>query len=102
VNAWYNAPHRANVFEIGSTYGITIGLRHKVGRHLQLSLLANDIFDTASLRFLASEVNGVRSVYGQNYALRYVRFTAAYQFGNEDINVRERGFGNDGVRRRSN
>jgi outer membrane receptor protein involved in Fe transport len=101
VNGWYNAPHRANVFVIGATYGLTLGWQQQIGKALNVSLLANDIFDTASLRSLASEVNGVKTVYGQNYASRHVRLTVGYQFGNDNVEVKERGFGNDSVRRRS-
>jgi outer membrane receptor protein involved in Fe transport len=101
VNGWYNAPHRANVFVVGATYGLTVGWQQEIGKALNISLLANDIFDTGSLRSLVSEVNGVRTEYGQNYASRHVRLTIGYRFGNDDVEVKERRFGNDGIRRRS-
>lgn len=100
VNAWYNAPHRANVFVIGATYGLTLSLQQDVGKSLKLSLTANDIFDTASLRSLVSVVNGVSTDYGQNYASRHLRFSLNYQFGNQKIEVSDKGFGNEAVRRR--
>jgi hypothetical protein len=100
VNAWYNLPHRANVFVISATYGLTLGLQQDVGKSLKFSLTANDVFDTASLRSLASVVNGVKTDYSQNYASRHLRLTASYQFGNQKIEVSDRGFGNEGVRRR--
>ncbi|WP_020568120.1 outer membrane beta-barrel family protein [Neolewinella persica] len=101
VNGWYNAPHRANVFVVGATYGLTVGWQQQISKALNVSFLANDIFDTGSLRSLVSEVNGVRTAYGQNYASRHVRLTIGYRLGNETVQVKERGFGNDGVRRRS-
>ncbi len=72
-----------------------------MGEKLELAVVANDIFDRSSLRSLESEVNGVKTVYAQNYAARNLRFSISYRFGNDQVKVRERGFGNDEVRGRS-
>lgn len=101
LNAWYNAPHRSNVFRIASTWSVTLGWRQQIGPKLELAVVANDIFDRSSLRSLASEVNGMATVYAQNYAARNLRFSLSYRFGNDKINVRERRFGNEEVRGRS-
>lgn len=101
VNMRYNAPHQANIFDIGSTSSVDLGIQQQVGKALQLSLLFNDIFDRASLRYLASEVNDVTTVYAQNYSTRFVRLSATYSFGNDELKAKERDFGNEDVRRRS-
>ena len=102
VNFRYNAAYEANIFDIGATWSLDVGLRQEIGERWQLSLLFNDIFDRASLDFLASEVNGITSVYSQNYSNRFARLTASYSFGNNDLESRRRDFGNEGIRRRSN
>jgi len=102
INFRYNAAYEANIFDIGATWSLDLGLQQEVGERWQLSLLFNDIFDRASLAYLASEVNGVTSVYGQNYSNRFARLTAAYSFGDRDLKGHRRNFGNEGIRRRSN
>ena len=62
----------------------------------------NDIFNTAFLNDYSSVINGVEQSYDENNSSRYVRISLTYQFGNDKINVRDRGFGNDDERRRSN
>jgi len=102
VNFRYNAAYEANVFDIGAMWSLDVGLRQKIGERWQLNLFFNDIFDRASLNYLASEVNGVTTVYGQNYSNRFARLTAAYSFGDSGLKGRQRNFGNEGIRRRSN
>jgi hypothetical protein len=69
---------------------------------LQLSVLVNDIFDTSSYSRLASVVNGIETVYAQNYSARFARISLSYTFGNNKIKGKQRGFGNDEERNRSN
>ena len=66
-----------------------------------VSVQASDVLNTASLWHLASEVNGVRNTYGQNYGSRRVRLTLSYAFGNERVEVSRRSFGNQEERDRS-
>ena len=100
VNAFYNSPTRANIFRIAAIYGVTLGVQQTINESFQVSLLVNDIFNTANLRSLISTVNGVTTDYGENYATRYVRLTVSYNFGNEQVEVRKREFGNEEVQRR--
>ncbi len=100
---WYAAAHKALLFNIGETFSFNVGLRQSfLNNNLQFSVLFNDIFDTASLSKLESEINGVKTVYGQNYSSRHVRFSVVYNFGNKKIDVKNRGFGNDDERNRAN
>ncbi len=100
---WYTAAHKTLLFNIGETYSFNVGLRQSfLNNNLQFSVLFNDIFDTASLSKLESEINGVKTVYGQNYSSRHVRFSIVYNVGNKKIAVKNRGFGNDDERNRAN
>lgn len=103
LDMWYSSPTKSNLFEIGDTYSLSISWNHKfLANRLNLNIHLNDIFNTASYDYLASEVNGVRSVYSQNYSSRHLRATVSYSFGNKKIRVSERAFGNEEERRRSN
>ncbi|MDY8135910.1 TonB-dependent receptor domain-containing protein [Aquimarina sp. 2201CG5-10] len=103
ANFWYNSKHKALLFKVNETYSFNIGLQQSfLNKNLQMSLLFNDIFDTASLSSLESEINGVKTIYGQNYSSRHIRFSLTYSFGNKKINLKNRGFGNDDERNRAN
>ncbi len=102
VDFWWSSNHQARIFEVGSTYSLDVSLRKKwLDQNLTLSIQASDILNTASLSSLVSEVNGVRSSYGQNYSSRNVRLTLSYSFGNDRIKVSKRSFGNQEEQNRS-
>ena len=67
-----------------------------------MSLLFSDVLNTASLNNYVSTVNGVEQIYKQNQSSRNFRISLTYDFGNKKINVKNRNFGNDDERRRSN
>lgn len=68
--------------------------------NFQLSLLVNDVFNTAYLKNYTSIVNGIKEVYSENNSS--FRLSLTYNFGNDNISVKERDFGNDEERKRSN
>ncbi|MEM8524322.1 MAG: TonB-dependent receptor [Bacteroidota bacterium] len=101
VNMWYNSAWRSNIFKSKDQWQIDIGLQKKfLNDQLQFSLQINDLFDTASLEALSSEINGILNTYGQNYSNRNIQVSLSYQFGNEQVKVKHRGFGNEDVRGR--
>ncbi|WP_298316572.1 TonB-dependent receptor [uncultured Aquimarina sp.] len=100
---WYASKTKSLLYNVDNMYNVTIGLKQSfLDNNLQVSLVFNDIFDTASLRNLSSEINGVQTIYGQNYSSRNVRFSLSYSFGNKKVNVKNRGFGSDDERNRAN
>ncbi|MEM7574499.1 MAG: outer membrane beta-barrel family protein [Bacteroidota bacterium] len=103
LNLWYNSRHRSELFEVGAMYGLNVGFNQQFfNNKLQLSVMAQDIFNTGFLNSARSVVNGIVSDYGQNYSSRHLRFSLTYSFGNDDIQVRQRNFGNEEERGRSN
>ncbi|WP_298540116.1 TonB-dependent receptor [uncultured Aquimarina sp.] len=100
---WYASKNKALLYDVDKMYNFTIGLKQSfLDNTLQASLVFNDIFDTASLRNLSSEINGVETIYGQNYSSRNVRFSLTYSFGNKKVNVKNRGFGSKDEQNRAN
>ena len=67
-----------------------------------MSLLFSDVFKTYGLNNFKSTINGIEQVYRQNESTRSFRVSLSYDFGNKKINVKDRYFGNDDERRRSN
>jgi len=102
MNAWYNSSAKSNIFKVDALWSISLGIKKKVlDGKLQFSLQINDIFDQSSLDHLSSSVNEVMSSYGQNYSNRNARISIMYNLGNDNINVRNRKFGNEETQRRS-
>ncbi len=102
VNLWYSSPTRSNIFEVGDTYNFSLSWNYQIlSKRMNLNVQFNDILNSASYDFIASEVNGVRSVYRQNYSSRHLNISLRYNFGNKKVNVRDRGFGNEEERGRS-
>ncbi len=103
VNYRYSSPNKSRLFDIAETYSLDIALKQNMFKNkLQLSLAVNDIFDKASFSRLASVVNTIETVYSQNYSTRFARLSISYNFGNNKIKSKRRGFGNDEERNRSN
>ncbi|GAA4111473.1 outer membrane beta-barrel family protein [Aquimarina addita] len=103
LDATYDSAGKSDIFTIGERYSIDIGASKTfLDKSLQVSLYIKDVFNTSSLNNLASTVNGVRQVYGQNRNNRFVRFSLSYSFGNKKVNVKNRKFGNDEDTRRAN
>ncbi|WP_426328759.1 hypothetical protein [Pedobacter sp. R-06] len=70
---------------------------------ITVSLLNNPIFYLYALSICYSDlVNGIKQVYNENNSSRYFRLTLVYNFGNSAIKIKQRDFGNDDERRRTN
>ncbi len=103
LDFWFTPPHKSGIFRVDATYKLDISYRKSfMNGKWNLGLTLNDILDSASYNSLISEVNGIRSEYGQNYSSRNLRLTLSYNFGNKDISVKERQGSNTDERRRSN
>ncbi len=102
ADLFYISPHSYSIYYYSTIYGLNIGLTQSFfSKKLQVSLLAHDIFDSGSINSAISEVNGVKIDFGSNYSRRYLRLSLSYNFGNNNISARNRKFGNDDTRRRT-
>lgn len=102
VTSWYSSQHNRGLFSMGEMFDLSFGLQHKFKNNIKMSLLFNDVLNTASLRDYVSSVNGIEQNYRQNESSRNFRISLSYEFGNKKVNVKKRGFGNDDEQRRSN
>jgi len=103
VDFFYESPYRNGLSDYSARYNLSFALSQSfMNKQLQVSLVAHDVLDTGSLRSVVSEINGVIVDFGSNYSNRFLRLSVSYNFGNNKINVRNRNFGNDDERRRSN
>lgn len=100
---FYTSFVKRGLYETGQLSGLNMGIKQSLLKNkLQLSMLVNDVFNKASLRGYTSVVNGIKQVYGQNYSSRFFRFSLAYSFGNDKVNIKQRSLGNEEERRRTN
>lgn len=102
VNSRYSSAYSGGLYSLGEMYSVSLGYQHNFKNNMKLSIFANDIFNTSALNNLTSVVDGVTQVFGQNDSNRNVRISLSYSFGNKKIKVKDRNFGNDDERRRSN
>jgi hypothetical protein len=102
VNSWFVPQHNSGLFRVGKMIDLSLALQHKFKNNIKLSLLFSDVLNRASLNNYVSTVNGIAQNYRQNESSRSFRISLSYNFGNKKIKVKERGFGNDATRRRSN
>ncbi|MNL79052.1 hypothetical protein D3C87_2055740 [compost metagenome] len=65
-------------------------------------MLVNDVFNRNYLKNYTSVLNGIRQVYSENNSSRFFRISMTYNFGNDNVKVKERSFGNEEERKRTN
>lgn len=98
----YQNPFERSLYSMGYIFGMDVGFQQKLwSNKLQLSLFIHDIFNTAFLKDYTSRVNQVEQVYAENNSSRFARLSISYQFGNDKIKVKNRGFGNEDEQNRS-
>lgn len=99
---FYGSSFQRGIYEVGSMSGLNLAFKQSFVRNtVQLTLLANDVFNTSHLKKYASVVNGINQVYGQNNSNRFFRISLSYHFGNSGVQVKNRNFGNDDERKRT-
>lgn len=100
---FYSSPYKKGLYAFGYMSGLNIAVKQSLLRkQVQLSLLVNDIFNTAYLKDYTSIVNGIKQVYNENNSSRFFRLSLTYNFGNDRVSVKQRDFGNDEERKRAN
>ena len=102
VNSYYSSQHNRGLFSAGEMFDLSFGLQHNFKNNIKMSFLFSDVLNTASLNNYVSTVNGVEQNYRQNESSRNFRISLSYDFGNKKVTVKNRNFGNDDERRRSN
>lgn len=102
VDFFYSSPYKDKLLDYGERYGLDMGIKQGFLKNdLQLSVYIKDIFDTGSMNDIVSEVDGVEVNYSSNYSRRSLRLSLSYNFGNKKIRVRDRKFGSDEERKRT-
>ena len=102
INFWYSSPFSANIYSFGKSYSLDFALSFKsLIKGMNLTIGAYDVFNSAP-RTITSTINNVGHNFIAYPSSRYFRVSLAYNFGNNKILTRERNFGNEDVRRRSN
>ncbi|MCH2195471.1 TonB-dependent receptor [Kordia sp.] len=102
VDYVYSSNYKRGLYEFGQTSGLNISFRQSfLDNKLNASVLFNDVFNSNFLRDYTSVVNNIQQIYNENNSSRFVRFSLTYNFGNNEINVRKPGFGNNEEQNRS-
>jgi len=98
----YSSSVKKGLYEVGMMSGVSIGFQKSIlKKSLQLSLLANDIFNTSYLKNYKSRVNEIDQKYSENNSSRFVRLSVTYNFGNKKLNSRPHESGNEDEKRRA-
>lgn len=102
VDYSYSSSVKKGLYEIGYMSGLSIGMQKSFLKNsLQVSLLANDIFNTSYLKNYKSKVNGIDQNYSENNSSRFVRLSLTYNFGNKKLNFKQHESGNEEEKRRA-
>lgn len=103
LDYFYTSSVKRGLYETGQLSGLDLGIKQSILKNkFQLSMLVNDVFNTAYLKEYTSIVNGIKQVYGQNNSSRFFRLSVAYSFGNDKVNIKQRSLGNEEEKRRTN
>ncbi|WP_306354176.1 outer membrane beta-barrel family protein [Flavobacterium sp. '19STA2R22 D10 B1'] len=103
VDYSYGSPYKRGLYEYGTITGLNLAVKQNLMKgNMQVSLLFNDIFNTAYLKDYTSVVNGIQQIYNENNSSRFVRLSLTYSFGNDKVKENKRAFGNDDERNRTN
>ena len=102
TNAWFSSKHNDGLFSVGEMFHLSFGLQHDFKNKIKLSMLFSDVLNIGSLNNYDSTVNNINQSYSENQSSRNFRISLSYDFGNKKVSVKNRNFGNDDERRRSN
>jgi hypothetical protein len=102
VNYSYGSPYGGTVFQFSESHNLDLAVTFKsLFKGFNLTTGFYDVFNS-SPRKMISEFNGIEQNYISRPSNRYFRISLAYNFGNEKISVKNRQFGNEDQRNRSN
>ncbi|SHL04152.1 Outer membrane receptor proteins, mostly Fe transport [Flavobacterium chilense] len=102
VDFSYNTPYNDNIYHSSQASSLDLAVTFKsILKDLNLTAGFYDVFNTSRSKIF-SEVNGIKQNFINYPSNRYFRLSLAYNFGNKKISTKERNFGNEDERRRSN
>ena len=102
VDYMYSSSYKRGLYEVGCMSSLNMALSQNLfQKNMQITLLINNIFNTPNLKDYTSFVNRITQVYSQYYNNRNLRVSLTYNFGNNKIKVKERGFGNEEEKNRA-
>ncbi len=93
---FYSSAFNRGLYQFGNQSGLNMAMKQSfLNNTMQLSIMVNDVLNSAYLKNYTSAVNGIKQVYNENNSSRYFRISMTLNFGNNKINVSQRDFGND-------
>jgi len=101
INFWHSFPGVYDIYKTSSGSSLDLGLKFFfMDKDLQLGINANDVFRGQRIR-ISGETNGVNVSFRNYYDTQLFRISLLYKFGNNNIKVRRRGFGNKDEKNRT-
>ncbi|NEW78620.1 MAG: TonB-dependent receptor [Gelidibacter sp.] len=102
INFWLSPSGVSDLDKMGATNQLDASMRFLfLNKKLQLVITANDITSSNRPNFI-SYSNNLRQEYKNYYDNRFFRISLTYKFGNKNINVDKRNFGNEDEKERTN
>ena len=102
LNFWYQGPANDLIYKLDSRYSLDIGLRFSIlkDKNFQLNIVAHDIFKSNKIRY-ETFTNHIRQIYSYNDR-QEIRVTASYSFGGRKVKYKNKKFGNEQEKNRTN
>ena len=103
VNFLWNYPEKLHIYKINKPYySLDLGLKMLfLNKKLECSIALNDILKTRIVSNIVI-INDVKQEFNQYYDTQSIKVSLKYNFGNNRISVKEREFGNQDEKNRTN
>ncbi|KUJ60375.1 hypothetical protein AR687_18200 [Flavobacteriaceae bacterium CRH] len=100
LNYWYSFPGAVSLSHSTASQSLSLSLKYMLlSKKLQLTLTGEDIFKTEIATYTKYS-NGIKQEFRNYYDSQMVRLSLKYKFGNKQLKVQERRFGNEEERSR--
>lgn len=102
VNYWYDSAYNNVLFHYTAANSLDMAVVFKsLINRVNLTVGVNDLFNS-SPSYAISKVNGINQSFVSYPSNRYFRVSMSYNLGNDKVAKKDRSFGNEEIRRRSN
>ncbi|MBS7256347.1 outer membrane beta-barrel family protein [Flavobacterium branchiicola] len=102
VNFWYDSAYNNVLFHYSASSSLDMAVAFKsLVKNMNLTVGVNDLFNS-SPSYAYSTVNGINQSFISYPSNRYFKVSLSYNFGNDKVSKKDRNFGNEEIRRRSN
>ncbi|QSW88373.1 TonB-dependent receptor [Flavobacterium endoglycinae] len=102
VNFWYDSAYNNVLFHYSASNSLDMAVVFKsLLKGVNLTAGVNDVFNS-SPSYAFSKVNGINQSFISYPSNRYFRLSLSYNLGNDKVSKKDRNFGNEEIRRRSN